>query len=105
HGVFGLRLLYLRQGRRRAGGQRRLSVRQAFERQQYVGLRRLAVEQRGHLDTLVLLQFRLLRANLFSEGGGVGGCVFQVVLRVGVLVDPAGDDVRHALSRQRLVAG
>src|SRR6266511_3643007 len=31
--------------------------------------------------------------------------VFQVVLRVGVLVDAAGDDVSHALAPQRLVAG
>src|SRR5262249_28429078 len=105
HGVLGLSRLNLRQGRRRAGGKRRLGVRQAFEREQYVRLRRLAVEQPDDFDTLVSLQLRLLRPDLIGEGGGVGGGVFQVVLRVGVLVDAEGDDVSYALAPQRLVAG
>src|SRR5262249_44195500 len=71
----------------------------------YVGLRGLAIEQRNDFNALVLMQFRLLRADLFGEGGGVGDGVFQVVLRVGVLVDAAGDNVSHALASQRLVAG
>ena len=56
HRVFGLRLLQFGQAWRRASGQRRLCVRQSFERCQNVRLRRVFIQQWNNLDAFVFLQ-------------------------------------------------